>query len=127
MSLKRIRVGPGFIGPHAGANLAIFLKRFHHLFAMFPRIYRAKTRKNIQVILTEMHPVIVKSNCSMAVFMPAENSIGFRNPNDALNRRQRRNLVAIDFGCIADQVNFSELLLLTFNNMFLQAYVWQVR
>lgn len=75
MSLEGIGIGAGFIGPHAGAVLAILLQGLHHHLDMLGIVHGAQAGKQVEVVLPEADPVIFKRSGSMVVFVPAQDTV----------------------------------------------------
>ena len=88
VSLKRIRVGAGFVGPHPRAWLSKLLQAFHHAFHVSPSVYSAQPGKQMETVLVEPDPVVFKIQGRTFRRMLSKNPEFMGNADHLLHRRQ---------------------------------------
>ena len=88
VSLKRIRVGAGFEGPHPRALLPELLQAFHHAFHVSLSVYSAQPGKQMETVLVEPDPVVFKIQRRTFRRMLSKNPEFMGNADHLLHRRQ---------------------------------------
>ncbi len=58
MPLEGIGVGAGFVGSHSGALQPELLQSLHHDLHVFSAVHRAKSGKQMKILLVESDPVV---------------------------------------------------------------------
>ena len=108
VALEGIGVGPWLVGTHPGANLPLFLKKFHHGFNIGGVVHSAQARENMKRVLIKAHPVVGESRIPDVPGMAADHPVFPRDPHHLFNARQAFNLRLIERGDIPDDVNLRQ-------------------
>ena len=117
MPLKSVRTGARLVGPHARADLAIFLQGAQHLLDVLAGIDGTEASKNVQGILTEFHPVVGKAVGTGVILMPPQHPVFTRHANGLGHAGQGFHLLQIQGLGVANQIDFTEQLFGTLHPM----------
>ena len=111
MALERIGVGPGLVGAHARAHLAVVSQGTQHGLDVLACIHRAQAGEDLQAVLPETHAVVLEVARPRVALVPAEDPILLRDPHHAFHDLEALDLLAVQGRGVADEIDLGQGLL----------------